>query len=250
MMKFILGIFLIITTFIPAYAQLDENLIDKHNIEIEKISSKKYYSKKDKKKLKHYFPLSLVHFRDTSWSKKKIMKRVKGIVNTYKKCSIGVAPIQMITMNAPFGYINLGSNSVSYIHFGTNASKDSSNDNSKANLIMKELEALVKPIVFYIQFDLDSKAPAWAHRKLFNKNQPKVDTAWMTYFSSRLEFPDQDYSIEAHELGHLLLNRGHDFSEERNLMSYEGLLNSNILTQEQCDKIKQSHLVTTKPSIL
>lgn len=226
MIRLSISIFLMVCTGL-SYAVLDEDLISKYNIVTKEISTSKYYSKVEKKKLKHYFSLNLVHLEGTDWSKKQIKQRVKRIVNTYKTCNIGIKPLRIITMEAPFGYIDIG-------------------DGERADLISKELENLSKPIIFYIRWDLKSTSPAWAHRNLLNKGKPKVNTAWMTFFSSTLEFPDPDYSIEAHEIGHILLDQGHDFSDKRNLMSYDGLLNSNILTAEQCEKIKRSPLVSKK----
>lgn len=222
-MNFVFSILILIMATSTS-ASINPAALEKYNISTSVISTKKFYNKKEAREFSHAFDVTLVRLRGTKWTNKKIKKRMSKVIDTFKLCNIKVEKLELVSMDAPFGFIDIG-------------------EGNRANKILAELEGINKPSIFYIRWDLESKNPAWAHRELLNSGEAKVNTAWMTFFSSVLEYPDLAYSIEAHELGHILLNEGHDFSEDKNLMSYEGLLNAKILTEDQCAKIKTSELV-------
>lgn len=69
------------------------------------------------------------------------------------------------------------------------------------------------------------------------KGMPKSlnDTAWFPFLTSaRREKRELQYSEEAHELGHVLLRRGHDFSDAPNVLTNNSALRLNSFTPEQC----------------
>lgn len=79
-----------------------------------------------------------------------------------------------------------------------------------------------------------------------SSTRPHLDnTAWFPYYSHQrlLKSADEQYSEEAHELGHLLLQQGHDFSDEPNIMAHSSDLRSETFSPEQCQRIRQSELV-------
>jgi hypothetical protein len=105
--------------------------------------------------------------------------------------------------------------------------------------------ATEKPVLYYVRKTTD-ESPACAG-PLFHvgAESPMLHTAWMT--TQLNEDPTQPYNFpqfsdEAHELGHLLLNASHLTEGPANLMGTPPVPLSNDLTPAQCESMRQSVL--------
>jgi hypothetical protein len=77
---------------------------------------------------------------------------------------------------------------------------------------------------------------------VFNNDKYEKDlnnTAWFPYYSSyQLKNTHLEYSLEAHELGHILLQQGHLTTDVWNIMADNSALRRNIMSPTQCKKIQ------------
>ncbi|MCC6138590.1 MAG: hypothetical protein IT287_08150 [Bdellovibrionaceae bacterium] len=65
------------------------------------------------------------------------------------------------------------------------------------------------------------------------------NTVWIPYFNpSRVYGKKETYSMEAHELGHIFMRKGHDDSGESTIMADSSSLRQNLFSQKQCSDFK------------
>lgn len=66
-------------------------------------------------------------------------------------------------------------------------------------------------------------------------------SAWFTAYTKLYEaYIDESASTEAHEIGHLLLDKGHVSGPEKNFLQGDPKLLSNQINPDQCEKMRSS----------
>lgn len=199
------------------------------NPQIEYIDSSHFY-RNSKRSFSHRFDLTVVMFRESEWRKKVILKRLKRVADIYAQCGIRIGSLKFVTAGAPGGMVDFG-------HPGGRDSK-----------IAQLVPATAKPIFFYFRSIPQFNAYAWPEHT-HNDEIPDAikNTAWFSLsvampLNRKIRHPN--YVSEAHELGHILLDSlDHAPEGVGNLMSERYDLVNDQLTEEQCRKIKNHHLV-------
>ena len=84
----------------------------------------------------------------------------------------------------------------------------------------------------------------------FGAEDPRTDLIWITRFTSSTRYIDYKvpgYSVEAHELGHILLDADHVYwKSKRNIMHGKADMQNNEFTPDQCNTIRQSPLIKSQ----
>ncbi|MCP5103905.1 MAG: hypothetical protein GY950_11025 [bacterium] len=199
---------------------------------IEFIDTGRFY-RKNPQTFTHTFDLTLVMFRNTGWTKKVILKRLKKVTAIYARCGVKIGKIKFVTAGAPENMI------------------DFSRPGNRDQKIAKRTPPTAKPILYYFRSIPMLNAYAWAETT-DNDEIPRAikNTAWFSLsvtmdLNRKIRHPD--YISEAHELGHILLDTlAHTPKGEKNLMAEDHEHVNGQLTAEQCRKIKAHHLVTPR----
>lgn len=180
-----------------------------------------------KKKFTHEVKLTMVLLRNSGWSQKNMQQRLTRVAEVYSQCGIRIARSKLVTVDAPNGWVD-----IDY--------KNEQRDLKIASMI----PATEKPIIYYVRSNIEgSNAYAWNQSS--NRPAPLTNTAWITSIVNKpayTETRDHSYSPDAHELGHILGNCGHNDLSSNFLASEVILLNDKILP-DQCESLKKNNLV-------
>lgn len=187
-----------------------------------------------KAKPTHQLKIKVVLFRKANWSKNEVITQIQNLAQVYLQCGIKISVESLIETDALNGWIDT--------------------DYSYEKTDKKIVEALPedhRPILFFIRSNKQKQfAYSWPDEKSGKTPRKLIDTIWITTLVKPL-FGANDLlgSVEAHELGHLLLNEsGHDTTNKKNFMAgRESPHWSNFIRPDQCEKIKRHKLI--KPLI-
>ena len=110
-----------------------------------------------------------------------------------------------------------------------------------------DLNFKARPLVIFLDsFDEYMPKLATAFPKVsLHTDSIALNTAWITNKVNNSDYKKEepkDYSVLAHELGHILLNDSHVFGDEPNLMHHKLALLNGRLTKSQCQTIKRNLL--------
>lgn len=203
------------------------------NIDIEDYDNQLLYKKFNKEQFTHEFDLTVVIFKNSGWSVAKVIPRIKLAARILSKnCFICINRIHMVQLRAPVQYLD------------TNVDIDFK--------ICKTIPHVPRPVIFYIRSDQ-------RHRTAYTIVGPQIKderkgTAWITRVVTKKSFKKArhaSYSVEAHELVHILTDylndeihkEGHIKGSELNLMSENPLRRSELLKGYQCEKMKKNKWV-------
>lgn len=107
-----------------------------------------------------------------------------------------------------------------------------------------------RPVVFLVRSNVHNGSSAYAcPRFAVGSRSPLLDTAWITAkvhsrsYEEIVDRVDPDYDPIAHELAHLLGNRGHNSDSEPNLLHDDLDKRTSALLPEQCAAFSRSPLL-------
>lgn len=195
------------------------------NTEQRVVSEDEIYSQKTEDSFKGTLNLTLVIFNGTDWTEEEVITRLKKTARSYLQCEIKVTA-HLVTTD-PF----LGRQSL---------------DNYFMDALMINVPEKNRPILFYLGSTPDSAGLA---SSLYDeKNVPQTrGSAWFPADKKQklVELYGDDFTAEAHELGHILLEQDHVDIKlgERNFLAAGSKRSNNEITAEQCDKILNNPLV-------
>ena len=164
------------------------------------------------------------------WDVPHVLKRFEKMREIYKQCDIGVTvgSIREVEWKYPGNglYYDLNNSFNDRYHDGTLQ-------------LLADLNIKERPLVLFIDsFDdeIQKVATAFPPSALTEKTIA-LNTFWITNLANDKDYlkaEPLDYSVFAHELGHVLLDDTHEFGHEKNLMHYSLPMLSRDLTQQQC----------------
>ena len=190
--------------------------------------------------LNYSFPLNVVILSNSQWKVENIFKRLKLLRNIYQNCGLKIDPINIISLKVTDEFINLGF-------------RNDTSSKGKQSQIVHALNKESKPFLIYVnkvfhEFDSNQKYPiAFSHSSDDSQTpsgNPLANTAFIPQYYENMSSEElinlggqRDYLVEAHELGHILLEDGNHNNIYANLMgNYPG----SEITLEQCNKIKKN----------
>ncbi len=174
--------------------------------------------------------LTLVYLEDSAWSFKNVLSTLEGAQSVWESCGIALANIELIKIRNLVG------------HEGIRPEMEHDGGaGGEFDFMRKLLELhpnLKRPIVIF--FDDHKKNPnksEWGAGEARNKNYTKglvnEDTIWMTHNAFNYYQPAD--VVLAHEIGHVILNSGHEYTKEDNLMHGYYTKLSPVVTDDQCE---------------
>ena len=183
----------------------------------------------------HAFDLSLVMFRDTGWSKKEVLTRMKRVAEIYGQCDIQLKSIKLVTTNASRGWIDIDTEDTP------------EGENRDIRIAAVTPKSAPEPIIYLIRSIKDrTTGIAWFEDEETPASHPLANTIWMPHDVTTEEYKnrrDSRYSPIAHELAHILCRCGHIPGDEDNILSrYYDAANDQI-TPGQCAQFKSSRFV-------
>ena len=196
---------------------------------IEFIDVNEFY-KKMQQEFTHSFDLTLVMFRDTGWSKKLIIQRLRKAASIYARCGVRLGQVKFVEAGAPGGVIDFGSPGAGDVE------------------IAQKVPSTFRPVLFYFRSIPKFNAYAWPENSEAEVSDALKNTAWFSLsvtMKLNINIRHPNYVSEAHELGHILLDSlAHVGTGVMNLMAASYDYENDQLTADQCRKIKEHHLVS------
>lgn len=180
-----------------------------------------------------HFDLNVEIFSGTQWTDALVRQHVVEINRVYSVCNVAIGMLQVTTIAAPTGEVNLYRD----IEFkGAGGLHD-------AAVALGRTSTLTLMLIRQFQEGIAGTAGI---PRVYDRSLPEmVNRAWVTeetleptYVAAR----DLSYVPEAHEIGHILLNAGH-VSGRKNLMADDYRDVNGELDISQCAAIRSSPLV-------
>lgn len=186
-----------------------------------------------------------VMFRGSGWTVPEITARTQDMTDTIGQCGVKLTGLKIITVDTLPGLSRFDGQ----VRVGTNYLDD---PNKKEAKVANVLPTSLRPIMFYVQaIATDSAYANLAEAEPEGyKTAPVVDTIWIAKATTFYEHKyNKHYSVEAHELGHVLGKLQHLYPPKlpgptTNLMAADLHKLSPVLTPAQCEKIRQSPLLS------
>ncbi|GEM_PF-4108151 len=169
-----------------------------------------------------------------SWDLSHIFERFNKLRKIYDQCDIGVT-IGSIR-EVEWKYPSKG------LYYDLNNSLENRYYDGTLQLLI-DLNIQERPLALFIDsFDEDMNKLATSFPpSAIDKNSIALNTFWITDLINEKTYVDaepDDYSVFAHELGHILLDDSHEMGIESNLMHSKLSLLSGEVTQKQCSMMK------------
>ena len=182
----------------------------------------------DPKKFTHEIKLTMVLLRNSGWDKEQIKQRLTRVADIYSQCGIKVASAKLVTVDAPNGWVD-----VDYRV-------------EKRDLKIATMTPTTdKPILFYVRSSREGQiAYAWNQSK--DQPPPLTNTAWLTSEINTAKYKkwrDPAYNTEAHELGHIFGDCGHNTDGSKNFLAGDVALLNDKIQPKQCESMKKHNLV-------
>ena len=192
------------------------------------------------------FGLKLVSviFRTSGWSAPEIIARTKDLTETLSQCGVKLTQSKLITVDPIPGFTKFDGQ--------VRLAPDYFDDpNKKEATVSKMLPGSRRPVIFYVQaINTDTAYANLAEAQApGNMNLPMLDTIWISKAITYSEHKfNPRYSVEAHELGHVLGKLQHIYppklpGAKTNLMAADLYKGSPKLEASQCEKILRSELL-------
>jgi len=196
---------------------------------VELIDVARFY-KKTRQEFTHSFDLTLVIFRGTGWSKKVILQRLKKVAAIYAQCGVRLGQVKFVEAGAPGGII------------------DFAGPGGGDREIAQKTPATFRPVLFYFRSIPKFNAYAWPESSEDEDVSDALkNTAWFSLsvtMKLNIKIRHPKYVSEAHELGHILLDSlEHVGVGVENLMAESYEYENDLLTADQCRRIKEHRLV-------
>jgi len=177
-----------------------------------------------------HFDVSVYVSESSSWSEKEVLARMAEANLVFNSCKLGINKVYIFAWKpmAPLIRVDDYVSNLDHIDGMQQASADSMKLTSIQLFYFEDyLESFSSgaslPLAIYSHTDLAPVA--------FN-------TAWFPYRSyQRLKKPTKIYNEEAHEIGHILLESGHDHSGASNILANDSNLRTPRFSSAQCTQI-------------
>lgn len=173
------------------------------------------------------FPVSVFVVSKSHWRAELIQPRFAFINEALKSCNLGVSYVLYYKINGDFDKIHIDDGDAPVFENGI--TKISELAPAATAIRLFYFDDYVEPI---------SSAGSFPYAVTAQKGKPLQtynNTAWQPFYTpARLQQRTLPYSEEAHELGHILLQAGHDTSSTPNIMSDKSSVRRNTFTPEQC----------------
>lgn len=179
----------------------------------------------------HGIEITTVVFRSTGWTTQEVKRRFQRMAEVYSQCGIKIQRADVIETDAPNGWIDVDDP----YDLGTS---------NRTTQIAKKLPTANRPVFLFIRSlgngDLATAEPPFR----VGENSPRSGAVWMTsgLIPAEKDYPP-NFSVEAHELGHILGNCSHDTSGKKNFLAGSFSLLDNIIQKDQCDVMKRNSSV-------
>ncbi|MBT7608925.1 MAG: hypothetical protein HN576_04165 [Bacteriovoracaceae bacterium] len=194
------------------------------------------YSASDNTQYTHSVQVDLIMIRGSGWDEETIIERYRKAAEIYKQCGIKLTPARFISVTPPSGIVDI---------------ERSPRNVNQENSVIKFASAVPKSkgmsTMFVRSFTNGStgtSGPEFAYGEsspLYNKTWLTTDVIDDNYTGIR-----ENYSPEAHELSHNLLNIGH-MDGEPNLLHGDYNSLNDVLTDEQCEIMKMHETAKEMP---
>lgn len=188
----------------------------------------------------HTLEPTLVIFRNSGWSERKVAVAIERVAEIYKQCGIKIEFAKMITVDPPFGH------------------RSAVIDKPYEGLDLKiasQVPTLTPPVMYFVKEALNGYT-AWAAPRYFvapgyAKQYPDLkameDSAWITSTILKEKYwtpwKDPSYSVEAHELAHVIGNRHHVADDVKNILGGTQGTGNDQITPGQCEAFRNFDLV-------
>ncbi|MCB0408410.1 MAG: hypothetical protein KDD34_09415 [Bdellovibrionales bacterium] len=188
------------------------------------------------------FDISIYLSTKSSWTKKEIQSRLKQANNVFQTCSIQLRHV----------YVYSWKSSEQNVRVDEFKSDDLFYDGVR---LASEKSMHATPLqLFYFNDYLEpfTSGPSLPFA-IYPDNKVEettFNTAWFPYFSAqRQKHAHDQYSEEAHEIGHILLRQGHDHSGMSNIMANDSKKRTPYFNKEQCHQLSQSFIFKSQSLI-
>lgn len=175
--------------------------------------------------------ISMHRASKSSWSDHEIKARLKGINETFSLCNFHLRHVYFYDWDSSHPRVHIDDREREIQWDGmTGVSKQSPH---VTEIQFFYFEDYVEPLSSGGSFPLSVFKNDEYVRELNN-------TAWFPFKSpDRLKVLTLKYSIEAHELGHILLQGGHESVDFENIMADNSSLRRNVVTPQQCQRLSK-----------
>lgn len=190
----------------------------------------------------HELKPTLILFRNSGWSERQVGGAIERAAEIYKQCAIKIEFAKLITVDPPFG---MRSAIIDKPYQGL--------DLKIANTIPAKVAPA--PIFYFVKQALNGYT-AWAAPRYYVKPGYLKDSkdltamehsSWITSTilkpAYRPVWKDKSYSVEAHELAHVLGNRNHVPDDVKNILGGTQGTGNDQITAEQCEAFRNIDLV-------
>lgn len=180
-----------------------------------------------------------------NWNLSHIFQRFEKLRKIYSQCNIGVtiASIREVEWKFPAKGLYYDLNNLSENRYFDGAQQ-----------LLMDLAIKERPVALFIDsFDEEiNKLATSFPPSAIDDNSVALNTFWITDLVNEekyLEAEPDDYSVFAHELGHVLLDDSHEMGIESNLMHSQLSLLSGAITKSQCSIMRERILANEVQSI-
>lgn len=206
----------------------------------------------------HHMPLEVVHLRGSQWSVANIVERYSDVREIYRQCGIDVTQIRIVEVDAPVTIDRKAHKRMMTENLKRNPNADPTQIFTSSNLI-SEYDYTVGDLEQESHLELSERVPTQDHFVLIHVNNvngtsssgpefayggtARLNRHWLehditTRHTDNPKYKNHNnYSVEAHELAHTLLNESHN-NVTGNIMDANNETRTNSMTPEQCEKMK------------
>ncbi len=183
----------------------------------------------------HFFDLEVYVLKNSVWTDHLIINRIKKLSTFFNKCDVRIYQI-----NIRF----IESEMYSYHLFQRKSDHYQELLNLKKSLMTDKSTRALK-LIYVFGFEDPTNGIAFTDRSKGASTQlggfAFISTEVLNWEQSQRRRLDPNFSVEGHELGHILLNSGHVLYGQTNFMAPEAT--SAKISKHQCNSIKESPYV-------
>jgi len=185
------------------------------------------------------FKFTAIFFRDSGWTRDILIKRIRKLARVYAQCRIRMNPIHLIKVDAPDGILDFEHDGRGFV-----------NRKVTKTYYAKFLPQIYRPAQLFIR-SFTNGTTGTSARDEWAKGTVLTNLTWVSFKTQSPEYIAKRhprYVVEAHEVGHLLTNSGHTYSNEPNIMNAKGGdLRTDRFNRQQC-RDQLAHRLTYRVS--
>lgn len=191
----------------------------------------------------HHLALTAVYLQGTSWSEARVLRHIRRTARILEPCGIELIGVRLVKAWIPRELRSIDT---------TDKIPGTEVPQSVYRLSSYLPKSAEWPVVFFVGRIDGEEVLARSYQQGDVpagelKDYPYMNSAWISYRAHWVERPEDEYSVLAHELAHLLCRCGHERGAQRHLLhEYRNFLGSHVLTQH-CEMFRSSNMVTSPP---